>query len=539
MNTNRRARRGLLAGVALVALAATSGVARAAAGPEATPSDLTSGITTLGFSSKVPGNGAYDSEFRYDGYIVVDKGVKIKTNGVKYAWTGNDIPDTVATEKPRGQTGIDQAYSIVNTKTVGDKDVISFYLTGDSAADSQNACPSPDKRFNFKIEVTLDTNQKVYTTPQVDRISTTRCQANGDPINTMRPIIRMPYDNGWGGNGAPNYSQAGFGYIADNGQVAGKTYPVNMWNPRQGLTGADKNPLPGNKADHVLYQVVRADGTPAKVTPKPVRLDAKSSFSPSDAIFLPPMDLSGDDAGYYKVLVWPQAQNQDDTNSATSWDPTKLSEAWQLGSIYNKYQGPDTEAPAADAPVITKPEANSKQPTKVKFEGTARNDKGITQVKLTEKGGKDIRTVGVNSTGNWWINNNDLPTLTPGTHTVVATGLDKDGKTSKTSEVTFKVGLDAPAPVITSPKPNSAQPTKVKIDGTAAHDKGIVKVKLTDKDTKKEITTVGVSATGNWWIANASLPTFTPGTHTVIATGLDKNGAETPDSQVTFTVAAK
>ncbi|MGP3691459.1 hypothetical protein ACTVZO_43670 [Streptomyces sp. IBSNAI002] len=355
MDTNRRARRGLLAGAAVVALAATSGVAHAASPKAASPDLTVNKITTLGFNTKVPGIGLYDSEFRYDGYLVVDKDVKI-TN---VTYSAPDSGLRTAVPAPRGKLGTGEAYSIVDTKTVGDKDIITFSLTGDTDADEANDCPNRDRVFPFKLSVKLSNN--ATATPHEDinvtRVDGTRCSGTDTPTDdTMRPGIRIPFDKNWGGSD-PNWSQAGFSYIADDGMVKGGDFPINLYNPRQ--TEKDAAELPGSVSDHVLYQVVRSDGTPANDTldPQVLKLPSLWTLDPTAAKnasrYIKDLDLSDDPAGYYKVLVWPQAQNQDGTpNAKISWDPGKQSEAWQIGSIYNQYKGPDTDPETPGVPLV-------------------------------------------------------------------------------------------------------------------------------------------------------------------------------------------
>ncbi|WP_031168805.1 hypothetical protein [Streptomyces durhamensis] len=81
-----------------------------------------------------------------------------------------------------------------------------------------------------------------------------------------RPFVRLPYDAAWGGT--PN-SQAGFGYVADNGYIADK-FIIDLVNPRQG-----RDNVAGNYSDHVHYQLVHEDGTPSHLTPDPVKFNAK------------------------------------------------------------------------------------------------------------------------------------------------------------------------------------------------------------------------------------------------------------------------
>ncbi|MEU1677029.1 hypothetical protein ABZ752_34100 [Streptomyces roseifaciens] len=59
---------------------------------------------------------------------------------------------------------------------------------------------------------------------------------------------------------------------------------------------------------------------------------------------LPAIDLRqlGDKPGYYRFLVWPQAQNADGSVSDLGWDPAKPEDAFQLGSVYYRYTAPRT-----------------------------------------------------------------------------------------------------------------------------------------------------------------------------------------------------
>ena len=156
-----------------------------------------------------------------------------------------------------------------------------------------------------------------------------------DPANGRigRPFVRLPYDRGWGGT--PN-SQAGFGYVSDNGYIADK-FIIDLVNPRQG-----KENVAGNNSDHVYYQLVHEDGTPSHLTPAPVKFYVKGHADAGtvnkrilDAVNL--LD-EGDKPGYYRFLVWPQSANTSDgKTSALSWKPDNPEDAFQIGSVYFRY----------------------------------------------------------------------------------------------------------------------------------------------------------------------------------------------------------
>ncbi|WP_411146276.1 Ig-like domain-containing protein [Streptomyces sp. x-80] len=230
-----------------------------------------------------------------------------------------------------------------------------------------------------------------------------------------------------------------------------------------------------------------------------------------------------------------------DLDVGDNWLTTQQNVSGELSSWSSRR---NVKAAAITAPKIIKPEADSTQPSKVKFEGTADAENGVTKVKLVDKGsGKEIGTYGVNAAGKWWISNKDLPTLASGRHTVEAFALTADGVQSKAATVSFTVRAQAGAPVIVKPAADSTQPSKVKFEGTADRVKGgVTKVRLADKATGKEIGTYSVGSTGNtagqWWISNSALPTFKPGQHTVTATGITADGGETAASEVTFKVLA-
>lgn len=301
---------------------------------------LTEGLRTLGYANRF---GTADTEFRYDGVVTVPKDVTIKR--IRYSYNGNDTLNMVAVKRPRGRVGIDQEYEIVDTSSDGVHDVITFHLRGDLGL-ATNVCPKGGMEYPTKTEITLSNGKVLTTAPMVDVVNSVRC--DGDPEGTGRPYVRLPWDANWGGT-PPGYSQNGFGYLADDGSVPGNTFPIDLVNPRQGLPD-----VPCNNSDHVYYQFVREDGTPSRLTPEPVRMDVLAHLNPGQVNrnFLGPVDFkkAGDKPGYYKLLVWPQADSSDGGTCNASWDPHNPADAAQLGSVFYAYKGiaddDDDPAPA-------------------------------------------------------------------------------------------------------------------------------------------------------------------------------------------------
>lgn len=299
-----------------------------------------SGIRTLGYANRFA---IYDDEFRYDAVVTVPKGAKIKN--ISYAFYGNDVVNMVAWPKPQGQLGTAEEYTIVDTTHLGTHDALTIHLQGDLSL-RKDVCPKAGLTYPVKINVTLDDGEVLTTSPKVDVLGYTRCP--GDPDGTAPPYARLPWDASWGG--LPyQYSQAGFGYVSQDGKLPTNTVFIDAVNPRQ----VDPK-LSCSKTDLVYYQWVREDGTPSRLTPEPVPLPFKGHWEDSrNATYvLPAQDFkkAGDEPGYYKFLVWPQATNTDGSACAHSWDPAKPGDAFQIGSVFYAYKGSQDYLTAATAP---------------------------------------------------------------------------------------------------------------------------------------------------------------------------------------------
>ncbi|MEW2513885.1 hypothetical protein [Streptomyces sp. NPDC046870] len=291
-----------------------------------TPDPEQTGIKTLGYANRFS---VWDSEFRYDGRIRVAMGVKITK--VEYAYYGRDDQSYItAVQVPRGRMGIDQEYEVIDLTFLADSDVITFTLRGDLNVDSGPERGQYSRTYQLGVKVSLSDG-----TTRTTHVGIEVLWPGYDPDSGRigRPFVRLPYDTGWGGS--PN-SQAGFGYVADNGYIADK-FIVDLVNPRQG-----RDNVPGNTSDHVYYQLVHEDGTPSRLTPAPVRFNVKghADAGTGNKRILDAVNLldEGDKWGYYRFLVWPQSTNTaDGKTSALSWDPDKPEDAFQIGSVYFRY----------------------------------------------------------------------------------------------------------------------------------------------------------------------------------------------------------
>ncbi len=155
-----------------------------------------------------------------------------------------------------------------------------------------------------------------------------------------RPFVRLPYDTHWGGS--PN-SQAGFGYLCNDGRIPGDKFIIDLVNLREGVPDVDSS-----HSDCVYYQLVHEDGILSKYTPTPQVQKAKGhrGSGTGDRVPLQPIDLRklGDKPGYYRFLVWPQSSNPDGGVSDLSWNPEVMEDAFQIGSVYFRYTAPHSTA---------------------------------------------------------------------------------------------------------------------------------------------------------------------------------------------------
>ncbi|EPH39558.1 hypothetical protein ABT390_05425 [Streptomyces aurantiacus] len=303
-------------------------------GTPATPQDSTpidpevTGIRTLGHANRFA---TWDSEFRYDGRVRVPMGVKIKE--VRYSYTGNEQADVTATEVRRGQGGTGQEYEVIDLTFLDDADLITFTLRGDLNVDADPR-PAGARTYRIRVDVTLDNGEIRTANPEIQVLA--GAWQKSDPEKAGRPFVRLPYDNNWGGS--PN-SQAGFGFVTDNGRVPGDKFIIDLVNLRQG-----QQDVPSNNSDHVYYQLVHEDGTPSHYTPTPQlqKADGHADSGTGRKVTLPGIDLRqlGDKTGYYRFLVWPQSVNPDGTPSSLRWDEAKPEDAFQLGSVYYRYKAP-------------------------------------------------------------------------------------------------------------------------------------------------------------------------------------------------------
>ncbi|MBY8343412.1 hypothetical protein LXH13_38560 [Streptomyces spinosirectus] len=291
------------------------------------PAALTTGIETLGHANRFA---VWDSEFRYDGRLRVPVGVRITK--VRYAYYGNDKAETEAVRLLRGSMGVDQQYEVIDLTFLADSDVITFTLRGDLNVDAAPDKGQYSKTYPILVRVDLSNGETRTASPQVEVLWPEYIPDQG---RIGRPFVRLPWDYVWGGN--PN-SQAGFGYVADSGYIPGDKLIVDLVNPRQGRD------VPGSHSDFVYYQLVHEDGTPSHLTttPRKLKVEGHADAGTSRKQTLGAIDLreAGDKPGYYRFLVWPQATDPSGEPSATSWDPSRPGDAFQVGSLYYRYTAP-------------------------------------------------------------------------------------------------------------------------------------------------------------------------------------------------------
>ncbi|GLF92628.1 hypothetical protein [Streptomyces yaizuensis] len=299
-------------------------------------------IRTLGHANRFA---TWDSEFRYDGRIRVPMGVKIKE--VRYSYTGNGITDVSAIELKRGQGGMNQEYEVIDLTFLDDADLITFTLRGDLNVDADPR-PAYGRKYWIKVEAILDNGEVRTANAEIEVLD--GAWQKSDPEVTGRPFVRLPWDNAWavaGGN-----SQAGFGYVADNGRIPGDKFIIDLVNLRQGTAG-----VPSNNSDHVFFQLVHEDGTPSRYTPTPQlhKATGHSGAGIENKTLLPAIDLRqlGDKPGYYRLLVWPQSTDPDGSPSKLRWDQDKPEDAFQIGSVYYRYTAPRSADPGLRATVKT------------------------------------------------------------------------------------------------------------------------------------------------------------------------------------------
>ncbi|MFJ8313755.1 MULTISPECIES: hypothetical protein [unclassified Streptomyces] len=286
-----------------------------------------SGIRTLGYANRF---GWWDSEFRFDGRMRVPTGVRITE--VRYSFRGDGNTDSQAQEVRRGQGGTGQEYEVIDRTFLDGADVVTFTLRGDLDVDKDPRPNNSSLKYRISVVVKLDNGEVRTAAPEVDVLAST--WDRNDAPNVGRPFVRLPYDNNWGGS--PN-SQAGFGFVSDSGYIPGDKFIIDLVNPREG-----QRDVPGSHS--VYYQLVHEDGTPSLETPVPQLWKADGHTDRGDLgrkTMLPQINLAqkGDKPGYYRFLVWPQASNPDGSVSNLSWDPTKIEDAFQLGSVYYRYKG--------------------------------------------------------------------------------------------------------------------------------------------------------------------------------------------------------
>ncbi len=283
----------------------------------------------LGYAFRTDG---FDSEFRADFIVRVPAGQLPTT--IRYDYDGNG--DFNHTAIPVAGPGVDQQFQVVEVEHHGADDLVAITMRGDGAMDSVQC---PEKDFNLRAEVNVPAGSFQFPLP-VETWSFGVCSGTG------RPVARLPWDNAWGS--PDGNSQDGFGVITNTGQV-----PANKF-----LIDAD-NPNPDTDCGittQAFYQFVHEDGSPSALTPAPVAVAVTDHHNTGfNEIELPAVDFAaaGDSPGYYKFLVWPEATSSTPGQdcSARTWNPSVLSDGWQVGSVFYSFT-PTAGVPLANVAVL-------------------------------------------------------------------------------------------------------------------------------------------------------------------------------------------
>lgn len=187
---------------------------------------------------------------------------------------------------------------------------------------------------------------------------------------------------------------------------------------------------------------------------------------------------------------------------------------------------PDTQLPIIQivSPTAGQMLSGKGSPISLKVEGTASDNKLLTKVELAVDG----QAPTLADTGNGWTNWFKTITLTPGTHTLVATATDGNDNKSNHS-ITVSVDTTAPRITITAPLGNAEvtgselQGAMVEVTGTAQDENGIRKVELS-----LGLSPVYIEAeptiSGDWSTWRGFLLIKEPGLQTIHAKTTDKAG---------------
>ena len=299
------------------------------------------------------------------------------------------------------------------------------------------------------------------------------CRNGGDSLTGIsRPSLAITWDFAWGSiNGT---SDDGWGVNISNDS--------NLTEPSAGVVGPGRfilDPLNANTStpadcgitNTVYYQWVNENNQPvSSVTPNPVALStftsnafdapggtgsAENGATNAASVGFPAsFDFRAAGPGYFKLLAWPQATSTAGGAdcSTRTWQPGSISDAWQVGSVFNDYQL--TAAPPP--PVIIAPANNAISSINLPLisgSGVAGNTIMVIE------GATTLCTAIVAGDGTWLC----TPTtpLVDGLHTISASQTDANLLSSSPSNaVTFTVDTTStPTPTPTSTSTPTETPT--------------------------------------------------------------------------------
>lgn len=327
----------LLSCVAVIAPTASAS-ALGTSKPLSAPVTIKSGTTVqpslkmLGWLNTTSETAVSDSEFRADLAVTMRPGDAIKDVSYQYDLTKlPEAPFITASRVSDSQDSIDQVYSVVKTQTGRGTKIVYIAARGDSWATSKTEKVAP------KIRVTLESGTVLYGETPMQVVST-----SGDE-ESRRPVINVPWDNvlsGQPGSVGKN-SQYAWGNVVDDATTTlpgGRFYVDALSSRRSAAAGCDIT-------DQVTYQWVDSQNNP--VTSQK-QIGFKSHESGWINSFLPG-SVKFEKPGYYKLLAWANARSSAGSAncSGVAMDPTKMSDAAQIGSVFWDLPdaiGPDTGA---------------------------------------------------------------------------------------------------------------------------------------------------------------------------------------------------
>ncbi|WP_460631246.1 Ig-like domain-containing protein [Leifsonia lichenia] len=437
--------------------------------------------TMLGWSEQVV-NG--HDEWRADFTVRVAAGAapsKIEWNSAPNA------PTTwgTLTKVDAIQASAGNAYSIVQTVSDGDHDLLYISARGDSSV------PTVKESITYQVGLRITMADGTTTTHHA-------YENVGRNTSTGRPFAVQAWDtttSSLPGYYGPN-SQTGWGNVssADSSDpLLGVKFHVDALNSgRSADNGCDVT-------DSVYYQFVRGDnGAPASVTPTPELMTiANHSSGVKGGVLVNVGRFTLDDPGYYKLVIWPQASSskasapQDCTG--VSYDPAVLSESTQVGSVFWRIPataGTVTPEPVTPVSVATPGVGEVVSATKPVFSGLGHP--GAT-VEVKADNGTLHGSVVVDEKGQWTIEAaNDHA---DGDHTATVTQTSGGDVSTSSVPYSVKTAAQVTAVSLTSPAIGEVVSVAKPVFSGTGHPGATVVVR---GSSGKVLATTTVDAAGDW-----------------------------------------